>query len=481
MRVIVDGTIRINKSELSRENKRNILSSYTFYARSYTQEVEVYMAYSLDRESGDIILPCNLSFLKKRLAELEINDYEIIDTRASYKLEGLRTDLKLLDKQVPIMERLEGLDYNALLELPTGWGKTASMIWLAEKLQSTMLFTASRTTLIDNFLQDCETFKVDSKLITKIDKAWLKNPIITPLMYVTSTTLTNSDITKALYGKVSLLVADEVHLSIMGIETQRALSEINPKHRVYLSATAHSMKFKGLTECLLSDNWIQDIEELDYKVGLQSLNIDLGSGFRELYYSYDTYHEKKAHIFSNEVLLEEIARLSAYIVKKYKRGVLLYLESIEAHGSFVRYLQKYGLKIGVLNSKTKKAERTAILEGFDKGDYEVLIGGSSLSAGLSFYRLSVVINLNITLNGNNLTQLIGRLKRVNPEVSTHSKEFIQVIYPRISDRKWARDKKILDKFDYIEHKVGQTYDILGEATILECFEGFDIDNKIVKG
>ena len=106
--------------------------------------------------------------------------------------------------------------------------------------------------------------------------------------------------------------------------------------------------------------------------------------------------------------------------------------------------------MGILNSDTKKAGSSHIINNFDNGDYDVIVAGNSISAGVSLYRLSVIINLNITTNENNLIQLIGRMKRFNPEICDKDKIYIQFCVKGLSQKKWANDCKVLDKFDYID-------------------------------
>lgn len=112
-------------------------------------------------------------------------------------------------------------------------------------------------------------------------------------------------------------------------------------------------------------------------------------------------------------------------------------------------LRCYGLKVATLNTNTKKKDTKEILEGYDKKEFDVLIGGTSLAAGVSLYRLSLVVDLNLRLNKNNLTQLIGRLKRLNKNICTKNKIYLKITTLRISDSAWNEDIKCLREFDYI--------------------------------
>ena len=148
--------------------------------------------------------------------------------------------------------------------------------------------------------------------------------------------------------------------------------------------------------------------------------------------------------------MKSVAELVAYSVIKAKRGVLVYLESTQAQENLAHMLRCYGLKVATLNSNTKKKDTKEILEGYDKGEFDVLIGGTSLSAGISLYRLSLVVDLNLRLNSNSLTQLVGRLLRVNKDICAKNKIYLKVTTLKMTDSAWESDKECLREFDYIK-------------------------------
>ena len=188
---------------------------------------------------------------------------------------------------------------------------------------------------------------------------------------------------------------------------------------------------------------------VDFEVQLHILCLKPKDNMLEDFYATRSYGNKKNTILLNEVYMKSVAELVAYSVIKAKRGVLVYLESTQAQENLANMLRCYGLKVVTLNTNTKKKDTKEILEGYDKKEFDVLIGGTSLAAGVSLYRLSLVVDLNLRLNKNNLTQLIGRLKRLNKNICSKNKIYLKITTLRISDSAWNEDIKCLREFDYI--------------------------------
>ena len=414
--------------------------------------------------------PPNQSFFREVLKEYNCDVGEVIDLRALPKIEGLTTTITLRENQLEMLEELEKFEYNGLITAKTGFGKTLLSIYIAQLLKTPMLFIASRTSLIENLLKDCQTFNVDPSLITKVDTEWLSNPIITPIMYATTSAINNEAILKELENKIGLKVADEIHLGITSEIARNNMYRINSKYNIYLSATPDNLKFENLTEAVLSNNIITAEQVIDFDVQLHTLCLKPSGIIQDRFYSTRNYGDKKNAIFLDRAYMESIAELVAYSVIKTKRGVLVYLESTQAQENLANMLRCYGVKVATLNTNTKKKDTKTILEGYDKGEFDVLIGGTSLSAGISLYRLSLVVDLNLRLNSNNLTQLMGRLLRVNKDICAKNKIYLKVTTLKMTDFAWESDKECLREFDYIKFNDIIDCNINGLEMIKKCLE-----------
>ena len=456
MKTIINYTINdgifVKFKDLSRELRQNLCKFYFFTEKNaYGEKPQTINLVSLVDFGGEKCLkfPSNESYFKDCVRELGLEVGNITDLRVLPKIEGLTTSILLREKQVEILEKLQQVNYNGLITARTGFGKTLVSIKICELLKTTMLFIASRTSLIENLLKDCQTFNVDPSLITKVDTEWLSNPIITPIMYATTSAINNETILKELENKIGLKVADEIHMGITSEIARNNIFRINSKYNIYLSATPENLKFQNLTEAVLSNNIITSEENIDFTIELHTLCLKPSVSMRENFYSTRNYGDKKNAIFLDRAYMESIAELVAYSVIKAKRGVLVYLESTQAQENLANMLRCYGVKVATLNTNTKKKDTKEILEGYDKKEFDVLIGGTSLAAGVSLYRLSLVVDLNLRLNKNNLTQLIGRLKRRNKNICTKNKIYLKITTLRISDSAWNEDIKCLSEFDYI--------------------------------
>lgn len=449
----IDTGIFVKFKDLSRDLRMKLCKFYFFTEKNaYGEKPQTINLVSLVDYCGEKCLkfPCNESYFKDCITKIGCEVSEVVDFRALPKIEGLTTSISLRENQAEILEKLQQVNYNGLITARTGFGKTLVSIKICELLKTTMLFIASRTSLIENLLKDCQTFNVDPNLITKVDTEWLSNPIITPIMHVTTSALNNEDILIALSGKIGLTICDEIHMGITSEIARNNMYRINSKYNIYLSATPDNLKFENLTEAVLSNNIITAEQVIDFDVQLHTLCLKPSGIIQDRFYSTRNYGDKKNAIFLDRAYMESIAELVAYSVIKTKRGVLVYLESTQAQENLANMLRCYGVKVATLNTNTKKKDTKTILEGYDKGEFDVLIGGTSLSAGISLYRLSLVVDLNLRLNSNNLTQLMGRLLRVNKDICAKNKIYLKVTTLKMSDYAWESDKECLREFDYIK-------------------------------
>lgn len=450
----IDKKIYIKAVDCDRELKTAFRKAYTFKSnKSYNNNLEFRTVYSKEVIDNEEVysFPPNLSYFSDKIIKQFEGQIKFIgvDTRVAPVLEGFVSNVVPRDYQIPILEDMAEVGYNAILSLPTSAGKTVMSLYLTELLQTRMLFVATRVSLIQNLLKDAKQFNIPDSEITEINAQWLLNPTYTPIMYCTAQAL-SEDILSELYGKIGLLIGEELHLGLTGEGNSTKIFEINPKYRLYLSATYKSSDYgEEFTRALLSNNVSTSEETIDYKIKVHSFYLERGQDFHRSYNKVYTSHEKKAVMY-DEYNINAVKELAYFLVKKEHRGLLIYVEDKLAQNSIAQSLKILGLRIGILNSDTKKADSSHIINNFDKGDYDVIVAGNSISAGVSLYRLSAIINLNITINENNLIQLIGREKRFNPEICNKDKIYIQFCVRGLSSKKWANDCRVLEKFDYID-------------------------------
>lgn len=457
----ISDSIYLEVDSLPLDFRREIFNKFVFRVKTYKTTETKKLVEAITDENGVkwFKLPPNIHFVEDMLIQHGLK-YQIEDARVCPKVETYSSGIQLHPLQQQMYKELKDLDFNALITAKTGFGKSLLAIYLGEILQTTMLFVATKTSFLTNMIKDCKKFGIDDKYITKLDAEWLKNPVITPIMYTTMQGLSEEKL-QLLYGKVGLLVADEIHQGVTGDSNITAIGAINPKYRLYLSATPKHNVFEGLTETALSCRIVTAKENIDYDINVHTLNLIVDSEVHYKFNSTDKYHEKKEAIFTPEYCYE-VAKLGAYLVKAKGRGVLIYLESNEGQEEIIKQLEEYQLKVGVLNSNRNKKHKEDVVNSFDSGKYDIVVGGTAISAGVSWYRLSTIIDVNLTINNNNLEQLVGRLKRKDDNICTKSKEFIKVTIRGLTDKKWRQDLKCLQKFSYIKFKEVENLEVQEE-------------------
>lgn len=433
----------------------------TIFSKVIIQEIEYYS------------FPPNLDYFKEKIITQTPNiHWEIIDKRVAPSVEKFISNVTPREHQIPILEDMEKFDYNCLVTASTGSGKTALCLYLAEKLNTPMLFVAARTNLINNFsLIECNKFGINPEHISEINSEWLFNPVITPIM-ITSVQALSDEIITELYNKVGLVVYDEIHISATAEVYSERLFSLNPKHRLYLSATPeHSDYGLKFTKCILSNNVVTAPEQIDFKIDLVTFCTTLPTYVHTEYNMNYTAHGKREIIFTPDYM-RKITELGYYLVKKEKRGVLIYNNDNATQENIADILRMYCLKVGVLNSNTSSKDKKYFLSNFDNGEIDIMVSGGSISAGVSLERLSCIIDTSITINKNNLQQLLGRLKRKNNDVCDKSKLFIKVTTQGLSAKKWANDIQALKDFDYINFHKTLFVEHYSKYSLLNLYKDF---------
>lgn len=433
----------------------------TIFSKVIIQEIEYYS------------FPPNLGYFEEKIITQTLDiHWEIIDKRVAPSVEKFISNVTPREHQIPILEDMEKFDYNCLVTASTGSGKTALCLYLAEKLKTPMLFIAARTNLINNFnLIECQKFGINTDLVTEVNSEWLKNPKITPLM-VTSVQALSDEILVELYGKVGIIVYDEIHISATSEVFSDRLFSLNPKYRLYLSATPeHSDYGLEYTKAVLSSNIVSAPERIDFKIDLVTFNTNVPSHIHTKYNSVYTAHEKRGILYT-EYYVQKICELAYYLVKYEDRGCLIYNEDTSTQELITNILKMYALKVGTLNSNTSTKDKKYFLSNFDNKNIDILVSGGSISAGVSLERLSVVVDTSIKINSNNLQQLVGRLKRKNVEVCDKSKLFIKVTTQGLSAKKWVNDIQALKEFDYINFHKTVSVEHFSEYSLLNLYKDF---------
>jgi len=444
----ISSSIYLEKSQLPLELKRAIIKKYRFELESFMDSNFINLTKT---DEYYIILPPNKAYLENICNTLDIKINWVDETVAPKNEIQPKVSLEFRKEpidQVVMYEQLKGYDFNAILNITTGGGKSTSVIKIANMLNTPMLFVAAQTSFIKNYMKELQKFVENwEEHFVEVNTKWLQNPVIKPYMVCSIQALSNPDILEALYGKVGMLVGDEIHRSITGEKNREVLQGINPKYRVYLSGT-YEHRADGFAEAALSANVIKIEGELGFKIQCVGVNMFTEPYAYRGYYNADSFSKKKDIIFEQEHLSKSIAQFCDWC-KDRGRASIVYSDNKFLQNAVAEKLKNlFGLTSAILNSDTKKSEVEQILTDYDAGKYDVLIGGAAVATGISLYRASVIIDTAISTKGNTLTQLVGRLKRKNDAICSKSKIYIKLLYKDCTQRNWKDTHKGLSNLDY---------------------------------
>ena len=457
MKTIINYTINdgifVKFKDLDRDLRMKLCKYFFFTEKnSYSEKPSTINLVSLVDYCGEKCLkfPSNEQYFKNCIEELGYEVGNITDLRCDKKLEGFKTNIILKSNQATMLDKLQTADFNSVIACGTGWGKSLFILKVAEELQAPILFVANRTALIENFLKDFNKFNASDVIPTQIDSDWLKNNgKVSAINYCTVQAL-DEDIIEALKDKITLVCLEESHLVLHGLKTREILYSLNPRYRIYLSATPHSLSFEGLTYASLSSNILTDEDSFSKDVYVNHINLIPSGIMKSRYYMDNNYTTKKGAIFKDREYINSISEMVAYMIIKQERKVMIYVEDTLLQETLKARISEYGIKVGCLNTLTNKKESKHLIENFDKGAFSVVIGGSALVQGLSFYSLNTFINLNLKTNANSLKQGKGRLLRLDEDICNKEKHYIQITIKGLNDYKWKEDKKAFEEFDYMK-------------------------------
>lgn len=460
MKIYLANKIFLKLSQLEKSQRDFIISKYKFNYSEFCAFQKKYVNKTLNlfelviwNEDKWCGLPPNLPFFLEVAKELGLV-VSVVDKRVAPNLDTFpKVKLHPRENQLPWLEKLKGFDYNALMTLPTGSGKSALTLYIASLLKTPTLFVASKTSYLESYKKEVFTF-IDnpSDNFQTLDSNFFKsdNPEIKAFNVVSIQTLSrNLEHLEKFKESFGFVILDEIHSALFANEFRKAVFSLNSKYIVYLSATP-KIKSLEIVNCMISTNIISDDNGIDFDINYQPIIIDLGKEVSSSINKLDNFGNKKSELFSIKRLQTAISNLAKFAVDN-NRGVMIYSTNKNFQESISAKLNEEGINNIIFNSDTKKANYEEYLTEFDKGSIKVIIGGVAVVEALSLYRLSLIIDCDISLSDNGIAQLIGRLKRKNDKICTKSKVYVKIIYKDISERKFNHNvKPILNTMSYVK-------------------------------
>lgn len=475
IKVYLKNKVFIKLSQLEKHQRDKIIQSYRFSYNDYCPFNKKYITKNLNL--FEVIewngtkwcgLPPNVEFFQNIMEELKL-EVNIIDLRVNPLIKFPKVNLVPRDYQLKWLEDFEKHNYNGILTVGTGRGKSAFSIYIASMLKTPILFIGAKASYIESYKKEIAMFLGEdvnvNDYVQTLTSEWFKGDMeVKPFNIVSIQTLSrNLEYLEKMQDKIGFAVLDEIHSSMFSTEYRKAVYSLNTKYKIFLTATPH-IKSPEIVSCMVSENRITDEGGIDFDIIYQPIVIDLNTEVTREVLELENHNSKKSLVFSLERLQNATADLVQFGTDN-DRGVMVYSTTMEFQQKVSALLTEKGISNVIFNSNTDKKRYAEYLKEFDEGKIQVVIGGSALVEALSLYKLSLIIDCDLSLSPNGIEQLIGRLKRFNPEICNKQKIYVKLIYKNISEKKFRNTTLfILKTMDYVKvqpTKSTHTYDLVG--------------------
>lgn len=288
---------------------------------------------------------------------------------------------------------------------PTGnSGKSFMLAALLAKIQIKVLIIAHLSSLIEQLKNEIES--ATGMTVTVLNA---KNKTIGDINVATSQFISqNADVWYQLKHGIGMIVVDEAETA-GSKSTLRILQRSYAKYRILISAT-YSRSVDKRTSALRDVSGHKTIElKATGLLNPTVIQVHCPERFNNPP-NKNLYQRAKGVFFSNENIDEKVILVTESSLKK-DRQVLIAVDIIEVQNRLKNKLEQLGYKCGIMNGETKAKDRTEMLDAYDKGDVQVLLGQAVLNAGLSVPKISTIIKVSIPSSEEKLEQLIGRARR----------------------------------------------------------------------
>lgn len=403
MEIIKRGDYLFKASNITKNNIRVLQHAFT-YINPKTEQVRV----AITNKNGIISIPRSILKIKKIFP-----NFKIIDETSFPKIESpfsLKDTFKLRPNQLTaINEVLKDLkkreDTSVILKAPPGFGKSYTLPYLVNKLQTNTLIIVDRGGLAEQmrgeFQENCE--ELDYVVIGGKERT-TKSITIATFQFL----IRNEEFIQANKDFFGFVCVDECHTIGSEVFT-KVVGKFNARYRLGLSATPTRSDF--MTELLLD---VMGTKIVDGKSddNLDVTLVSVGHPVSKFFRDFSAYRKEYAEFLVRPTVFEDILKILVPF-KKIGRFGLIYITEVNAQEYYQKVLTEKGIITKVINQRTSPAERATILRQLENEEIDIIVSGSILQKGISIKRLDYIINLsNLTKEAHE--QLIGRLRRHHP-------------------------------------------------------------------
>lgn len=307
---------------------------------------------------------------------------------------------------------------NTLLVAPTGAGKTVMLSAVAERMRLRTLVLQHRDELV---AQNRGTMlKYAPWVATSVVDANTKNMRGDVVYAMVQTQVRNLDL---IHPEVGMVVVDEAHHTAANSYkkiVERA-QELNPAVKLYgVTATPNRGDKKALRsffDNVADQITLGELIATGHLVRPRTFVVDLGV-------NEELRHVKRgvSDFDMNEVerILDKVP-LNDKVVEKWKdvagdRQTVVFCSTVEHATHVTETFAAAGVSARMVDGTMAEGERKAVLKGYDRGDFQVIVNVMVLTEGWDHQPTSCVVLLRPSSFKSTMIQMIGRgLRRMDPE------------------------------------------------------------------
>ena len=389
--------------------------------------------------------------------------------------------IELYPYQKEAIHQWENNDFNGLLEMATGTGKTITALaayeYLSNKVSDILtVIVVPQIDLVNQWSEELKNFSANSINCSSSEKNW-KNTLITEMnalkegrkrrlfVIVTTETFKSKFFQNTLIkykAKRNLIIADEVHSfgSVQTVNLYNTLEGIFD-YKLGISATPFRKKEEE------SEKLVNFFNGIIYRY---SLNDAIKNGYLNEYEYYPIiltfthkeltqYREDLLNEFveKNKISIDKIERLTSTIANASTTKINKLIEVVKEHGinnskivycspgnyndgvniqneKHIHAVKKAlanieNCKLRVINSGVSGEERSIILDYFKKGELNTLLAIKCLDQGVNIKNVTHAYILSSTDSLTEFVQRRGRILRTSPNKPV-SKIYDFIILPQ---------------------------------------------------
>jgi superfamily II DNA or RNA helicase len=307
-----------------------------------------------------------------------------------------------------------------LLSAGTGSGKTYSMAYVINKLNTKTLILSHLTML------GIQMFAEISKNLTDIDIAILTNTTDKlPDIAISSFQLLaqNPELLQRISDNYGLVIVDEAE-NCVSESRLKVLFSLRPKYQIYLTATPTKelVQQTKAVEYLYGNVMFLMQQPEDKKIHSRHIMLD----YRHLTWQspamQNMYKVSLGKFIRDKGIADDVIKLCRILIDKNYQGTYWIVADLNKVQDYLKVrLDAIGISTEIIRGGVSNKKRETILHNIQEDKVKILIGSAPLSAGISIPRLSIGIRLMPNSSSEELlTQQKGRLNRFTEFKATQS-------------------------------------------------------------